>query len=97
VTEPQPYEPPTGEAFDRDEIELTVPAGQWGWAHLQHPDPQIAQIHLLPTYDCGMHAFDGDCMCRPLETSPGFFAHNAFDGREQYEGVGGVGGRRKRH
>lgn len=66
------------------ELVIDVPEGRWGWAHLQHPDPGIMQIHLMPTYDVGNHAFDDCCPCGAVQREPGFFVHNAFDGREWY-------------
>jgi hypothetical protein len=68
----------------------TVP---WGWFHIPHPNPAVPEIHLMPASDCGNHAFDLGCACAPAEmATPGFFQHNAFDGREAYES-----GARKHH
>jgi hypothetical protein len=55
--------------------------------HLQHPDPDVMEIHLMPLSDVGCHAFDIGCACGVWEDpqAPGFFNHDAFDHREQYE------------
>lgn len=66
----------------------------WGWHHIPHPDPTVLEIHIMPLSDCGLHAFDMHCGCRPFEDaeSLGFITHRSFDGRETYES-----GERKRH
>lgn len=72
---------------------VTAPV-PWGWFHMPHPNPAVMEIHHLPASDCGVHAFDLGCACRPVEDpqAPGFFIHHAFDGREAYET-----GARKQH
>jgi hypothetical protein len=66
----------------------SVPASApilWGWRYLQHPERGVMEVHLMPMNDCGMHAFDTGCICRPCAEGNGFFHHHAFDGREAYE------------
>ena len=62
-----------------------VHATAWGWFWFQHPAPDSAEMHLMPLLDTDAHAFDMECRCCPVETMPGYFTHNSFDGRERYE------------
>jgi len=65
---------------------------EWGWKMLDHPRSGTQECHLMPLFDTGVHAFDTDCGCRPVEHDPGIITHNAFDRREDYET-----GKRKHH
>lgn len=71
---------------------LEVPRIAWGWRVFDHPHPLVRELHTMPLYDTGLHAFDRACDCRPREDEPGAVIHNAFDGREAYET-----GKRKHH
>lgn len=43
------------------------------------------EVHLVPDDDYRPHEAEETCWCKPVETEPGQFSHNAMDGREAYE------------
>lgn len=69
----------------RQDLPTEAPRPVWGWAAVAHL--HLRQMHLIPIMDMFAHAIDRDCMCGPVEDlgHPGLIAHNAFDGREDYE------------
>ena len=86
-------------APEEDELLLTPEMAvhrppPWGWEKVTHP--WIAeQLHLVPTWDTGMHSFDPPCRCGAYvdeECGALLIHHVAFDGRCAYEN-----GSRKHH
>lgn len=59
-----------------------------GWKRIAFTTPQGHRVgHLVPLDDLEPHTLAEDCRCRPNEDAvmPDYWAHNAFDRREDYE------------
>lgn len=75
-----------------DTLELTEdmrvpPPPRWGWEQVANPVFE-GQLHLVPTWDVGMHSFQPGCPCGAHPDSEAgvmLIHHHAFDGREAYE------------
>lgn len=93
IATPTPSSSTTPSKWPDVEVERVL----WGWKSFRHPRPEIVEHHFIPLMDIGAHLLPehgGEgCPCGAFEDMPGSIIHNAYDGREAYEPLGG----RKRH
>lgn len=57
----------------------------WGVYQTPRVAPLSDEVHVIPDDDDKSHECSEECPCSPDEDEPGFFIHNSFDQREDFE------------